>query len=101
MATRSFVLTELEEFVLAACDDQNVGALVARDIISRYLARDISLRDMRRAYERLLGLGLVDPFRGRHGDRRIAPLKGTRTRDFSFKATHEGVLYLKRSRHVV
>lgn len=101
MGSRPFVLTELEEYVLSACDDQNVGALVARDIISQYLARDISVRDMRKVYERLLGLGLVEPYRGRHGQRRVAPFRGTRTRDLSFKATREGVLYLKRPRHVV
>jgi hypothetical protein len=101
MDMSSFVLTEVEQYVLAACDDQNVGALVARNIISQHLARDISIRDMRKAYERLLGLGLVEPYRGRHGKRCVAPFKGTRTRDLSFKATHEGVLFLKRTRRVV
>ena len=98
MEKRPFELAEIEEYVLAACVDQNVGALVARDIISQYLARDISIRDMRKVYERLLGLGLVETYRGRHGKRRIAPFRGTRTRDLSFKATREGIRYLKRPR---
>jgi hypothetical protein len=95
------VLTDIEHYVLAACDDHNVGALVARDIISQLLGRSISLREMRKVYERLLELGLVEPFLGRHGTRRLAQFNGSRTRDLSFNATPEGVLYLKRPRHVV
>jgi hypothetical protein len=100
MGNESVVLTDLERYVLAACDDHNIGALVARDIISQHIGRRLSLREMRGIYERLLELGLVEPFLGRHGARRMAPLGGTRTRDLSFNATPEGVLYLRRLRHV-
>lgn len=98
MRRKPFVLTKVEEYFLAASEDHNVGAQVARAIISRHLARDISVSEMRQVYERLLELGLVEPYRGRHGSRRPVPLKGTRTRDLCFTATREGVLYLKKPR---
>jgi hypothetical protein len=101
MGNESLVLTEIERYVLASCDDHNVGALVARDIISQRIGRKLSLREMRQIYERLQELGLVEPFLGRHGARRSATLIGTRTRDLSFNATPEGVQYLRRLRHVV
>lgn len=47
------MLTRLEEYVLSSCDGQNVGARVARDIISRYLGRDISVHEMRKAHARV------------------------------------------------
>ncbi len=90
------VLTKLETCVLSSCEGQNVGARVAREIISRYLGRDVSVREMRATYARLLELDLVEPLTGRHGDRRRALFKGTRTSEFSFRATRKGVLYLKR-----
>src|SRR5690349_18508187 len=101
MGKRPFVLTEIEDYALCACDDQILGALVTRDIISQYLKVNISVRDMRRVYERLLGYGLVKPYRGPCNKERPARFKGTRTRDLSFQATRKGVLYLKRPRHVV
>ena len=101
MGDAPVVLTSLEVYVLSSCEGQNVGARVARDIISRHLGRDISAREMRLTYARLLELGFVEPLTGRHGDRRSAQFKGTRTSEFSFRATREGVLYLKRPRHVV
>jgi hypothetical protein len=100
MVERPFVLTEIEDLALCACDDQILGALVTRDIISQYLQIKISVRDMRRVFERLSSYGLVKPYRGPCNRERPARFTGTRTRDLSFQATRKGVLYLKRPRHV-
>ena len=102
MRKRPFILTELEDLALAACDDQHLRALSARTVLSSWLARDVSLRELRLAYSRLLELGLLRSYRERAGRAYASPFVGTRTRDLAVRATPKGRNYLKwRPRHVV
>jgi hypothetical protein len=101
MVKRLFVLTELEDLALVACDDQHLPALVARDIIASWLKRRISVREMRAAYAKLLALGLLQSYRERAGRVYVAPFEGTRTRDLSFRATPKGRRHLQKPRNVV
>jgi hypothetical protein len=101
MVTRNVALSELQDLALASCDDQHLEALVAREVISSFLARDISVREIRGAYGVLLALGLVKAYQEKGGKVRAAMFEGTRTRDLLFRATRRGVAQLKRPRNVV
>ena len=101
MAKRPFVLTDLEDRVLAACDDMYLEVSSAREILESWYARRIPLAELRRLYERLADLGLLRVYRRYSGRVRAAALAGNRTRDLLVRATANGRRYLTWQRHVV
>jgi hypothetical protein len=101
MAKRPFVLTDMEDRALAACDEMYLEVSSAREILESWYARRIQVTELRRLYERLIGLGLLRVYRKRSGKIRAAVLAGHRTRDLLVRATAYGRRYLTWQRHVV
>ena len=58
MIRRTFILSDLEDRALAACDDQHLAVPTAQDILSSWFVRDVSTGEMRGVYARLSDLSL-------------------------------------------
>jgi hypothetical protein len=98
---RAFVLTDLEDRALAACDDSHLEVRVAQDILGSWFDRVVPMQEIRLIYRRLFDLGLLR-FYVKRG-RRMVPtgLEGRRTRSLRVRATAKGRNYLSLRRHVV
>jgi hypothetical protein len=101
MKQREFVLTDLEDRALAACDDMHLDAASAREILSSWYGRDIPFRELRSIYARLVGHGLLRVYAQHKGRAICTELKGHRTNALSVRATSKGRRYLGWKRHVV
>jgi hypothetical protein len=101
MKKRQFVLTELEDRALAACDDMYLEAASAREVLSSWYGREIQFRELRSIYARLLGLGLLRVYAQGKGRPVSTELRGHRTSALSVRATSKGRRYLGWKRHVV
>jgi hypothetical protein len=93
---RTFMLSDLEDRALAACDDQHLAVPTAQDILSSWFVRHISTGEMRDVYARLSELGLLKTYVRRGGVLVAAPLLGSRTRSLQVRATAKGRRYLSR-----
>jgi len=96
MMRRTFMLTDLEDRALAACDDQHLAVPTAQAILSIWFVRDISTGEMRDVYARLIELRLLKTYVRRRGVLVAAPLLGNRTRSLQVRATTNGRRYLSR-----
>lgn len=94
MTRRTFMLTDLEDRALAACDDQHLAVPTAQGILSNWFVRGISTGEMRDVYARLIELGLVKTYVRRRGVLVAVPLSGNRTRSLQVRATAKGQSYL-------
>jgi hypothetical protein len=101
MKKAQFVLTDLEDRALAACDDMYLEAASAREVLSSWYGREIPFRELRSIYARLVGLGLLRVYAQRNGRTMSIELKGHRTNAVSVRATSKGRQYLGWKRHVV
>jgi hypothetical protein len=101
MKRRPFVLTDLEDRSLAACDDQHLPVRSAQMVLSSWLDRPISTPEMRQLYRKLSKLGLVRTYVRRKGRIVRSPFVGCRTVSLWVRATAKGVSYLKWPRRVV
>jgi hypothetical protein len=101
MAKQTFLLTDLEDRALAACDDMYLEVPSAREILESWYARRILPGELRQLYGRLVDLGLLRVYRKRSGRIHAASLTGHRSRDLLVRATTSGRRYLARARHVV
>jgi hypothetical protein len=90
MIRRTFMLSDLEDRALAACDDQHLAVPTAQAILSSWFVRDISTGEMRDVYARLIELGLLNTYVRRRGVLVAAPLLGNRTRSLQVRATAKG-----------
>jgi hypothetical protein len=91
---RTFMLSDLEDRALAACDDQHLPVRTAQAILSSWFARDISTGEIRDVYARLIKLGLLKTYVRRREVLVAAPLLGNRTRVLHVRATASGRRYL-------
>lgn len=89
-----FTLTDLEDRVLASCDDMYLEASIAKDICSGWYGRDIPYRELRAVYRKLIGLGLLRPYVKSGGRIRAADLSGNRTSRLIFHGTKKGRDYI-------
>jgi hypothetical protein len=98
---RPFVLTDLEDRALAACDDQILPIRTAQAVLSSWFHRSIPTREMRELYQKLAALGLLHPYV--MVDRRTTrtPFLGRRTVSLSVRATAKGRKYLNWPRRVI
>ena len=96
MIRRTFMLSDLEDRALAACDDQHLAVPTAQAILSSWFDRDIPTREMRDVYARLSKLGLLKTYTRSRGVLVAAPLLGNRTRSLQVRATARGRRYLSR-----
>jgi hypothetical protein len=101
MRRRPFVLTDLEDRALAACDDQYLKVSIAQAILSSWFARSISTREMRLVYRKLSNLGLLHAYMMRGGRAVRAPFPGCRTASLIVRSTVKGRSYLSWPRRVV
>src|SRR5712664_3428293 len=93
MMRRTFMLTDLEDRALAACDDQHLAVPTTQAILSIWFVRDISTGEMRDVYARLIELRLLKTYVRRRGVLVAAPLLGNRTRSLQVRATTNGRRY--------
>jgi hypothetical protein len=100
MRKRPYILTDLEDRALAACDDMYLEALIARNVLSTWYERVIPFRELRSVYRRLVELGLLRTYAKHHGRLKAVELSGHRTEALSVRATKKGCQYLGRKRHV-
>jgi hypothetical protein len=98
---RPFVLTDLEDRALAACDDQYLAVRSAQMILSSWFDRRISTPEMRQLYRKLSDLGLLRAYVMRGGRIVRSPFLGRRTVSLLVRATTKGRSYLKWPRRVV
>jgi hypothetical protein len=96
MIRRTFMLSDLEDRALAACDDQHLAMPTAQAILSNWFVRDISTGEIRDVYARSIELGLMTTYVCRLGVLVAAPLLGNRTRSLQVRATAKGRRYLSR-----
>ena len=100
MKKRPYVLTDLEDRALAACDDMYLETTIARTILSTWYERVIPFRELRPVYRRLVDLGLARTYAKRNGRLVSVALPGHRTDALSVRATKKGRQYLGWKRHV-
>ncbi len=100
MKKRPYVLTDLEDRALAACDDMHLETKVARKVLSTWYERVIPFRELRLAYRRLIELGLLRTFARRDGRIVSVEMPGHRTEAISVRATKKGRKYLGWKRYV-
>ena len=100
MAKRPFMLTDLEDLALAACDDMYLESTIAQDILSTWYERKVPLRELRAAYLRLIELGLLRSYVKHDGRVRLAALTDNRTSIILVRATKAGNDYLGLKRRV-
>jgi hypothetical protein len=100
MKSRPYVLTDIEDLALAACDDMYLEGSIARDILSTWYERVVPYRELRAAYSRLIQLGLMRAYANRNHRIVLVQLSGHRTRDLAFRATAKGRQYLTWKRRV-
>ena len=100
MRKRPYMLTDLEDRALAACDDMYLEAPTARNVLSTWYERVIPFRELRSVYRRLVELGLLRTYAKRYGRLKAVELSGHRTAALSVRATKKGCQYLGRKRHV-
>jgi hypothetical protein len=98
---RPFVLTDLEDRGLAACDDQILPIRTAQSVLSRWFHRIIPTREMRKLYKNLAALGLLHTYVMRNGRAVRTPFLGRRTVSLSVRATAKGREYLTWPRRVI
>jgi len=98
---RAFVLTDLEDRALAACDDQYLAIRSAQIILSSWFDRSVSTREMRQLYRKLDNLGLLRAYVVRNGRRVMSPFLGHRTMSLFVRATRKGCNYLTWPRRVI
>ena len=79
MKKRQFVLTDLEDRALAACDDMYLETTSAQEILSSWYGRKVPFRELRSIYARLVGLGLLRVYAQRNGRAISTELRGQRT----------------------
>ena len=89
-----FTLTDLEDHVLAACDDMYLNASIARDVCGQWHGRDINYRELRAVYKKLIELGLLRPYVMSNGRIRASHLRGNRTSRLIFRGTKKGRDYI-------
>ena len=101
MRRRLFVLTELEDSALAACDDQFLEARSAQIVLGSWFDRRISTRELRQLYRKLADLGLLGAYIKRSGRIVRSQFTGCRTASLLVRATAKGRKYLSAPRRVV
>lgn len=100
MKSRPFILSDIEDLALAACDDMYLEASSARNILSTWYERVVLYRELRAAYARLIQLGLLRAYAKRNHRIVLVQLPGHRTRDLAVRATSSGRQYLTWRRRV-
>ena len=100
MKKRPFVLTDLEDRTLAACDDMHLDAPTAQNVLSTWYERPVSFRELRSVYRRLVELGLLRTYTRGNGRWLAVETPGYRTSALWTRATKKGRQYLGWKRHV-
>lgn len=100
MSRRQFILTDIEDRALAACDDMYLETHIARAVLESWYGRTIPYRELRRVYARLFALGLLRTYKRRDGRIRRSPMEGNRTQTLLVRATAYGCTYLSWPRRV-
>ena len=100
MNQRRYVLTDLEDRALAACDDMYLETTIARSVLSIWYERVIPFRELRQVYRRLVELELLRTYAKRYGRLRAVEMDGLRTDALAVRATKKGRQYLRRKRYV-
>lgn len=100
MKKRPYVLTDLEDRALAACDDMYLETTIARNVLSTWYERLIQFRELRPVYRRLVELGLLRTYAKRNGRYVSVEMPGQRTDRLSVRATGKGRDYLGWKRQV-
>jgi hypothetical protein len=98
---RPFVLTDLEDRALAACDDQHLAVRTAQMVLGSWFGRAIATSEMREIYRKLAGLGLLYVYVMRGGRAVRSPFLGCRTMALLVRATSKGREYLAWPRRVI
>jgi hypothetical protein len=98
---RLFVLTDLEDRALAACDDQHLAVRSAQIILGSWFDCTIPTREMRQIYRKLADLGLLHGYVMRRGRAVRSPFLGCRTMSLFVRATSKGRDYLTWPRRVI
>ena len=97
---RPFILTDIEDRALAACDDMYLETKIAQNVLSTWYERVISFRELRLIYGKLVELGLLRTYGRCNGRTVLVAMKGSRTDGLSVRATKKGRQYLGWKRHV-
>jgi hypothetical protein len=84
------LLTDLEDRVMAACDDMYLEATIAQDVLSSWYGRPVSFRELRAAYRKLSGLGFLKTYLKTKGRYTPVELMGHKTEALSARATARG-----------
>ena len=100
MIKRPFILTDIEDRALAACDDMYLETKIAQNVLSTWYERVISFRELRLIYGKLVELGLLRTYGRCNGRTVLVAMKGSRTDGLSVRATKKGRQYLGWKRHV-
>jgi hypothetical protein len=85
MVKRPFVLTDLEDRALAACDDQYLRATAAQAVLSGWFSRSIPISEMRAIYACLRALDLLRTYVLRSGRVLPATMAGHRASSLPFR----------------
>ena len=101
MNPRPYVLADIEDRALAACDDMYLETTIARNVLSTWYERVIPFSELRPVYQRLIDLGLLRTYTKRQGRMKAVEMSGHRTASLSVRATKKGRQYLGRKRHVI
>lgn len=100
MKQRPYVLTDMEDRALAACDDMYLETTIARGVLETWYERPIPFRELRQVYSRLEALGLMRPYVKQNSRICASTIPGHRTQDLLMRATAKGREYLTWKRHV-
>ena len=101
MAARAFVLSEIEDASVAACDDQYLSAKGLLFVLRSYFSRQIPVRELRRALGHLAELDLLRVYVMHNSRITLTRLPGNRTEALLVRATQKGRVYLRWRRVVV
>jgi hypothetical protein len=98
-----FLLTDVEDRVLAMAEDEYVHFKIARPVLGTFYERDVSFWELSSVTSRLSSLGLIRwriEQRGRVHFRRRAPLSARHNCSAAFIATAKGRALLAAPRRV-